>query len=98
MRNEKHTSEGNHSPVIGVEKYTVISDSIIRDSASEKDPGKKQGHIFCKQIFASSCTAICHMFQNTDNGFIIYTCGCFGANLYLKKNLHWIRDSEILNK
>jgi len=97
MSDEKHTSEGNHNPVIGIEKYTVISDSI-RDSMSEKDPRKNQGHIFCKQIFASGCTAVCHMFQNPDNGFIIYTCGCFGANLCLKMKLNWISDSEILNK
>lgn len=95
MRNEQHTSEGKHSLVIGIEKYSEISDG---DSTSEKDPRNNQGCVFCKQIFASSWTATCHMFQNTDNGFITCTCGHFGADLYLKKNLNWISDSEILQK
>lgn len=92
MRNEKPTSEGNHSPITGTGIYTVISDNIIRDSTSEKDPRNNQDHIFGKQIFASTCTAICHMFQNTDNVFMFYICGCFGANRYQKNNLNWISD------
>ena len=51
MRNEKPTSEGNHSPIIGTGIYTVISDNFIRDSTSEKDPRNNQDHIFGKQIF-----------------------------------------------
>lgn len=94
-RNEMHTSERNRSPVIGIEKYTVIPASVIGAGTSEKDLRNDQGRVFCKQIFASRCTAICHMFPNTDSSFMVCTCGCFGAHVYTKRSLNWISDWNI---